>query len=196
MNSLKQKILTEGKVLSDSVIKVDGFLNHQVDPAFMQSMGEEFSRRFRGCGITKVLTLESSGIAPAVMTGLCLGVPVIFARKRKSLTLHEQLYSAEVYSYTKQESSEISVSKDYIEANDKVLIIDDILANGQAALGMVDIVNQVGATLEGIGIVIEKGFQEGGEVLRKRGIHVETLAAIASLADGQVTFQTKEVLSQ
>ncbi|MBY7143866.1 xanthine phosphoribosyltransferase [Virgibacillus sp. NKC19-3] len=196
MNSLKQKILEEGKVLSDSVIKVDTFLNHQVDPVFMQSIGEEFSKLFTGSGITKVLTLESSGIAPAVMTGLSLGVPVVFARKRQSLTLHEQMYSAEVYSYTKQEANNIAVSKDYIDAHDRVLIIDDILANGQAALGMVNIIDQAGAALEGIGVVIEKGFQEGREALRKRGIHVETLASIESLADGHVTFQTKEALSE
>src|SRR5699024_9882378 len=132
MESLKQKILTEGKVLSDSVIKVDAFLNHQVDPAFMQSIGEEFASRFVELSITKILTLESSGIAPAVMTGLSLGVPVVFARKRKSLTLNEHLYSAEVYSYTKNESNEISISKDYIDSDDVILIIDDILANGQA----------------------------------------------------------------
>lgn len=196
MNSLKQKILTEGKVLSDSVIKVDAFLNHQVDPTFMQSIGEEFSKQFTGSGITKVLTLESSGIAPAVMTGLSLGVPVVFARKHKSLTLHEQLYSAEVYSYTKQEANDIAVSKDYLDDHDRVLIIDDILANGQAALGMANIIDQAGAALEGIGVVIEKGFQEGREVLRKHDIRVESLAAIESLSDGHVTFQTKEVLSQ
>ncbi|HLS08380.1 xanthine phosphoribosyltransferase [Lentibacillus sp.] len=194
MESLKQKILTEGKVLSESVIKVDTFLNHQVDPVFMQSVGEAFASRYAESGITKILTLESSGIAPAVMAGLSLQVPVIFARKRKSLTLNEHLYTAEVYSYTKKESNDISVSKDYINHNDLVLIIDDILANGQAALGMVEIVEQAGATLEGIGVVIEKGFQEGGKTLRERGIHVESLATIASLSDGHVTLQNKEAI--
>jgi len=192
MESLKQKILTEGKVLSDSVIKVDAFLNHQVDPAFMQSIGEEFASRFAELSITKILTLESSGIAPAVMTGLSLGVPVVFARKRKSLTLNEHLYSAEVYSYTKNESNEISISKDYIDSDDVILIIDDILANGQAALGMIDLVEQTGAALKGIGVVIEKGFQDGRGKLYRRGVHVESLATIASLSDGHVTFQNKE----
>ncbi|TFJ94362.1 xanthine phosphoribosyltransferase [Lentibacillus salicampi] len=189
MESLKEKILTEGKVLSDSVIKVDAFLNHQVDPVFMQSLGAEFGSRFTDYGITKIMTLESSGISPAVMTGLSLGVPVVFARKRKSLTLNEHLYSTEVYSYTKQEANDISVSKDYIDRDDVVLIIDDILANGEAALGMVDIVEQAGAVLEGIGIVIEKGFQEGGERLRERGIRVESLATIESLTNGHVNFK-------
>ncbi|MFD1361091.1 xanthine phosphoribosyltransferase [Lentibacillus salinarum] len=194
MESLKQNILTEGKVLSDSVIKVDAFLNHQVDPVFMQRIGKEFASRFAGSGITKILTLESSGITPAVMTGLALQAPVIFARKRKSLTLNEHLYSTEVYSYTKKEANDISISKDYVDSDDVVLIIDDILANGQAALGMIDLVEQAGATLEGIGVVIEKGFQEGGKMLRERGIRVESLATIASLADGHVTFQSKEAI--
>ncbi|GGJ99848.1 xanthine phosphoribosyltransferase [Lentibacillus kapialis] len=189
MESLQQKILTEGKVLSDSVIKVDAFLNHQVDPVFMQSVGEAFATRFAGAGITKILTLESSGITPAVMAGLSLNVPVIFARKRKSLTLHDNLYSADVYSYTKNESSQISISQDYIHHDDVVLVIDDILANGQAALGMIELIEQAGAALEGIGIVIEKGFQEGGNILRKRGIRVDSLATIASLENSQVTFQ-------
>ncbi|HLR09045.1 MAG TPA: xanthine phosphoribosyltransferase [Bacillota bacterium] len=189
MDILKQKILTEGKVLSNTVIKVDSFLNHQIDPVFMQKIGREFASRFTNSHITKILTLESSGIAPAVMTGLELGVPVIFSRKRKSLTLNEGLYSVNVYSYTKQETNEISLAKDYIAHDDSVLIIDDILANGQAALGMVELVQQAGAQLEGVGIVIEKGFQKGGDLLRKRGIRVESLAIISSLDDHQVTFQ-------
>lgn len=194
MESLKQKILTEGKVLSDSVVKVDSFLNHQVDPAFMQSIGEAFALRFAGSNITKILTLESSGIAPAVMTGLSLGVPVIFARKRKSLTLNEGLYSADVYSYTKEETNKISISQDYINSDDTVLIIDDILANGQAALGLADLVEQTGAALEGIGIVVGKGFQEGVAMLEKRGIRVESLATIASLDNGRITFQDEEAI--
>lgn len=192
MESLKQKILTEGKVLSDSVVKVDSFLNHQVDPAFMQTIGEAFASRFFDSQITKILTLESSGIAPAVMTGLSMGVPVIFARKRQSLTLNEGLYSADVYSYTKEETNQISLSHDYIDSGDSILVIDDILANGQAALGLVDLVEQAGAALEGIGIVIEKGFQEGGVWLSERGIRVETLATIASLKDGRITFDNEE----
>lgn len=189
MKLLKQKILNEGKVLSTSVLKVDSFLNHQIDPELMQQIGEEFTARFTEAGITKILTLESSGIAPSTMAGLRLGVPVIFARKRKSLTLIDHLYSAKVHSYTKKETNEISVSQDFISSDDVVLIIDDFLANGQAALGLLDIVEQAGALLAGVGIVIEKGFQGGGDMIRKRGIRVESLATIESLADGKVTFK-------
>lgn len=189
MKILKQKILDEGKVLSDSILKVDTFLNHQIDPELMQHIGEEFAERFADEEITRIITLESSGIAPSVMMGLCLGIPVVFARKRKSLTLIDHLYSAEVHSYTKQETNEVSISKDFISSYDKVLVIDDFLANGQAALGLVDLVEQAGAGLAGVGIVIEKGFQEGGSQIRERGIRVESLAIIDSLAGGRVTFQ-------
>ncbi|SFA83971.1 xanthine phosphoribosyltransferase [Lentibacillus halodurans] len=192
MEALKQTILSEGKVLSDSVIKVDAFLNHQVDPVLIKAIGEEFASRFTGAGITKILTLESSGIAPAVMAGLSMDVPVIFARKHKSLTLKENLYSADVHSYTKGQTNEISVSKDYLCTGDVVLIIDDIMANGQAVLGLVNIVQQANASLAGVGVVIEKGFQEGGSMLRERGIPIESLANIASLTDGVVTFNAEE----
>ncbi|MBM7600328.1 xanthine phosphoribosyltransferase [Virgibacillus halotolerans] len=194
MEQLKQKILNEGKVLSDSVLKVDAFLNHQVDPVLMQQIGEVFSGLFSDAGITKILTLESSGIAPSVMTGLQLGVPVIFARKRKSLTLTDHLYTTEVYSYTKKQTNEISISQDFISNNDIVLVIDDFLANGQAALGLMDLVEQASATLAGIGIVIEKAFQDGGDQLRERGVRVESLASIASLVGGKVTFKENPTL--
>lgn len=189
MEQLKQKILEEGKVLSDSVLKVDAFLNHQVDPVLMQQIGETFAGLFSDAGITKILTLESSGIAPSVMTGLQLGVPVIFARKRKSLTLTDHLYTTKVHSYTKNETSEISISQSFISDQDVVLVIDDFLANGQAALGLMDLVEQAGATLTGIGIVIEKAFQDGGGQLRERGIRVESLVSITSLAGGKVAFK-------
>ncbi|MCG5103236.1 xanthine phosphoribosyltransferase [Oceanobacillus alkalisoli] len=189
MERLKQKIINEGKVLSDSVLKVDSFLNHQIDPVLMQEVGEEFASRFQDKGITKVLTLESSGIAPSVMAALRLGVPTVFARKRKSLTLIDHLYSAEVYSYTKQESNTISISKDYITSDDVVLIIDDFLANGQAALGLIDMVKQSGAALAGVGIVIEKGFQNGRKLIEEKEIRVESLAIVSSLEHGKVTFK-------
>src|SRR5690625_4280779 len=179
MERLKQKIVNEGKVLSASVLKVDSFLNHQIDPELMQGIGEEFAARFKDKGITKILTLESSGIAPSVMTALQLGVPTVFARKRKSLTLIDDLYSAEVYSYTKQETNTISISKDYIKNDDVVLIIDDFLANGQAALGLINMVEQSGAALAGVGIVIEKGFQNGRKIIEEQGIRVESLAVIS-----------------
>src|SRR5699024_9812261 len=184
--------MEDGQVLDGSVLKVDSFLNHQIDPTLMQDIGKEFSVRFADAGITKILTLESSGIAPSVMAGIELGVPVIFGRKRQSLTLVDHLYTTTVYSYTKKTTNEISISKEYITEDDVVLIIDDFLANGQAALGLIDIVRQTGAILAGIGIVIEKGFQDGGELLRHRGYRVESLATIKELTDGQITFIDRE----
>ncbi|MYL47396.1 xanthine phosphoribosyltransferase [Virgibacillus halodenitrificans] len=194
MELLKQKIVNEGKALSDTVLKVDRFLNHQIDPQLMQEIGKEFATLFQESGITKILTLESSGIAPSVMTGLQLDVPVIFARKRKSLTLVENLYSANVYSFTKQETSEISISSDFITSEDTVLVIDDFLANGQAALGLIDLVKQAGAKIAGVGIVIEKAFQEGGSLIEEQGIRLESLAKIASLSKGNVTFEEEETI--
>ncbi|AIF42628.1 xanthine phosphoribosyltransferase [Virgibacillus sp. SK37] len=192
MELLKQKIVNEGKALSNTVLKVDRFLNHQIDPQLMQEIGKEFAALFQEAGITKILTLESSGIAPSVMTGLQLEVPVIFARKRKSLTLIENLYSANVYSFTKQETSEISISSDFITSEDTVLVIDDFLANGQAALGLIDLVKQAGAKIAGVGIVIEKAFQDGGSLIEEQGIRLESLAKIASLSKGNVTFEEEE----
>lgn len=192
MERLKEKIIEEGKVLSESVLKVDSFLNHQIDPYLMKEIGETFAEKFKDKGITKILTLESSGIAPAVMTGIYLDVPVVFARKKKSLTLIDQLYSAEVYSFTKKETNTISVAKEYVTEGDVVLIIDDFLANGQAALGLARVVKEAKATVAGIGIVIEKGFQDGRRLLEEHGFHVESLARIRSLKDGKITFIEEE----
>lgn len=193
MKLLQNKILQEGKVLSESVLKVDSFLNHQIDPQLMLEIGEEFARLFANEGITKILTLESSGIAPSVMTGLKLGIPVIFARKRKSLTLTDDLLTATVYSYTKQESNEISISNKFIQQDDTVLIIDDFLANGEAALGLIELVTQAKATVAGIGIVIEKSFQDGGKKLREQGWKIESLARVESLTNGKVSFVKDKV---
>ena len=193
MQLLKDKIVQEGKVLSDQVLKVDTFLNHQIDPTLMQAIGEEFAARFKDAGITQIVTIESSGIAPAMMAGLILGVPVVFARKRKSLTLIDHLYTSSVHSFTKNETNEISVSKDFVTSEDTVLLIDDFLANGQAVLGLLDIVEQAGAKLAGVGIVIEKGFQTGGALIREQGIRVESLAIVASLENGQVTFAEEDL---
>ncbi|PEL62350.1 xanthine phosphoribosyltransferase [Bacillus wiedmannii] len=192
MKVLQEKILNEGKVLSGDVLKVDAFLNHQIDPVLMQEIGKEFAKRFKEENITKIVTIESSGIAPAVMAALELGVKVIFARKRKSLTLQDNMYVANVYSFTKQETNEISLSRNHIDENDRVLIIDDFLANGQAALGLMSLVEQAGANIAGIGIVIEKAFQDGGKKLREQGVRVESLAEIASLDNGTVTFVQQE----
>lgn len=193
MKNLKLKIEAEGQALSSSVLKVDSFLNHQVDPQLMMEIGQEFAQRFKDAGITKIVTIESSGIAPSVMTGLHLNVPVVFARKKKSLTLTEGLITSSVYSFTKQETNDISVSNKFLQKNDKVLIIDDFLANGQAAEGLVEIVKKANAYVSGIGIVIEKGFQDGGKLLREAGIRVESLAIIESLEKGKIRFRNAEL---
>ena len=188
MHALEQKILAEGIVLSEAVLKVDSFLNHQIDPVTMQQIGQEFARLFKDAGITKIITIEASGIAPAVMAGLELGVPVIFARKYQSLTLKDDLYRSKVFSFTKQTESTIAISNKHISARDKVLVIDDFLANGQAALGLADLIHQANAEVVGIGIVIEKSFQPGRELLLEKGYRVESLARVKSLANGTVEF--------
>lgn len=188
MKLLKDKIVQNGKVLSETVLKVDSFLNHQIDPVLMQEIGNEFGARFKNAGITKILTIESSGIAPSMFAGITLGVPVVFARKRKSLTLSDNLFTSQVHSFTKGETNDISVSKDFINSEDTVLIIDDFLANGQAVLGLLDVLKQAEAKTAGVGIVIEKGFQPGGSLIREQGIRVESLANIKSLANGKVEF--------
>ncbi|WP_061809234.1 xanthine phosphoribosyltransferase [Rossellomorea vietnamensis] len=192
MNVLKNKIKTEGVVLSETVLKVDSFLNHQVDPELMMEIGKEFAHRFKEEGITKILTIESSGIAPGVMAALYLNVPLVFARKKKSLTLTEGVLTSKVYSFTKQEENTISISREYIQKNDRVLLIDDFLANGQAALGLIDLVKQAEAVVVGIAIVIEKSFQNGGKLVRDTGYRVESLAEIESLENGEVQFKQEE----
>lgn len=188
MELLKHKIMNEGIVLSGQVLKVDSFINHQMDPELMMEIGKEFARRFQGENITRILTIESSGIAPAIMTALVLGVPMIFARKQKSLTLRDDIYVQDVYSFTKQERNEITISKKFVHPGDRVLIIDDFLAHGEAAFGLAKIAEQAGATVAGIGIVIEKSFQKGAEKLQAAGYKVESLARIASLDNGEVRF--------
>ncbi len=188
MEALKQKIRDEGTVLSEQVLKVDAFLNHQIDPKLMQQIGHEFARRFAGQGITKIVTIEASGIAPAVMAGLELGVPVIFARKYQSLTLKDDLYISTVFSFTKQTESTLAISAKHLNAKDHVLLIDDFLANGHAARALIDLIGQAGASIAGIGVVIEKSFQRGRAELDDQGYRVESLARIDSLKDGQVSF--------
>ena len=188
MHALEQKILAEGIVLSEEVLKVDSFLNHQIDPIMMQQIGQEFARLFKDAGITKIITIKASRIAPAVMAGLELGVPVIFARKYQSLTLKDDLYRSKVFSFTKQTESTIAISNKHISSTDKVLVIDDFLANGQAALGLADLIHQANAEVVGIGIVIEKSFQPGRDLLLEKGYRVESLARVKSLANGTVEF--------
>ncbi|MGE6629663.1 xanthine phosphoribosyltransferase [Bacillus sp. NPDC077027] len=188
MELLHQKIENEGIVLSNEVLKVDAFLNHQIDPVLMHEIGKEFARLFEHEKITKIVTIESSGIAPAVMAGLALGVPVVFARKRQSLTLTENLLTAKVYSFTKKTESTIAVSHTHLNEKDRLLIIDDFLANGEAAKGLATIAEQAKAEIAGFGIVIEKSFQPGREELNQLGYRVESLARIQSLENGKVTF--------
>ncbi|WP_018393743.1 xanthine phosphoribosyltransferase [Bacillus sp. 37MA] len=189
MKRLQEKMKQDGRVLSEHVLKVDSFLNHQIDPLLMKEIGEEFANRFASEKITKIVTLESSGIAPSVMTGLVLGVPVVFARKRQSLTMTDDLLTANVYSFTKETANRIAVSNAFLSADDHVLIIDDFLANGQAALGLIDIVRQAGSSIAGVGIVIEKSFQNGAQLLEQEGIRVESLARIGSLKEGEIQFK-------
>ncbi|EOJ8963849.1 xanthine phosphoribosyltransferase [Listeria monocytogenes] len=192
MKLLEEFIQEKGTVLPGNVLKVDAFLNHQIDPVLMQAMGNEFAKRFQDLGITKIVTIESSGIAPAVFAGLALSVPVVFARKKKSVTLTDNLFTSTVYSYTKKESNDISVSKQFLTADDTILVIDDFLANGQAALGLLEIAEHAGAKVAGIGIVIEKSFQHGRELLNKTGIPVYSLARIASLENEEILFLEEE----
>ena len=188
MRELEEKIREYGTVLPGNVLKVDAFLNHQVDPQLMLRVGQEFAKLFADEGVTKIWTVESSGIAPAVMTGLAMNVPVIFARKHKSLTLNQNMYVADVYSYTKKTTNRISISKKYVSPDDKILMIDDFLANGQAVEGMLEIADQAGVDVAGAGIVIEKSFQPGAKELRDRGVRLESLARIKSLKDNQIEF--------
>lgn len=188
MEELKQRIQTEGRVIGDSILKVDSFLNHQIEPEFILKIGRELADRFRGENITKVLTIEASGIAVAMAAGLALGVKVIFAKKGHASTQIENMYTAPVYSFTRQEYVDIFVSAKYLTSRDSVLIVDDFLAHGQALGALVNIVEQSGAHLVGAGIVIEKQFQGGGKVLREKGMRIESLAMISRMREGKIEF--------
>ena len=188
MQQLKERILRDGKCFAGGILKVDNFINHQMDPMLRREMADELTRRFSEHKINKVLTVEASGIAPAIMVGENLKVPVVFAKKSVPSTMENMLVT-EVFSFTKNRSYTVCISGDYLSEGDRVLFIDDFLANGKAALGIIDMVNQAGATLEGMGFLIEKGFQSGGKELRERGIHVESLAIIDSLEDCTITLR-------
>lgn len=188
MKLLEERIKQDGRVIGTEVLKVDNFLNHQVDPALMKAMGDEFARLFADAKVDKVLTVESSGIAPAVFAALALNVPMVFARKKKSLTLSEDHYTADVYSFTKQETNHVIVDKRFIQPGERLLLIDDFLANGQAVEGMIQIAEAAGAEVVGVGIVIEKTFQKGRALLDERDVRVESLARIAAFEDGEVIF--------
>ena len=188
MKALKERILRDGKCFEGGVLKVDNFINHQMDPILMKSMAVEFVRRFAHTDINKVLTIEASGIAPAIMLGYLLEVPVVFAKKKVPVTM-ENMLATQVYSFTKDRTYDVCMSKDFLSPGDKVLFIDDFLANGNAAKGIMDLVKQAEAELVGMGFLIEKSFQNGGEWLRKEGIHVESLAIIESLDHCQIKFK-------
>lgn len=192
MKRLKQRILDEATVIGTEILKVDNFLNHQVDVEFLTEIGAEFYKRFGQEEVTKILTIESSGIAVACMTAPFFKTPVIFAKKIESRNLVDDTYSSEVYSYTKDKSYRVHVSRNYLSAQDKVLIIDDFLANGKAVQGLIDIVNQAGARLVGVGIVIEKGFQDGGNQLRKSGVKLESLAIISVMNEQEIIFKNED----
>ncbi|MDK2823807.1 MAG: xanthine phosphoribosyltransferase [Clostridia bacterium] len=189
MKLLKDRILKDGKVIDNRIIKVDNFLNHQLDVELFNEMGKEFKNRFANKKITKILTIETSGIAIACITAQYFNVPVVFAKKQVASNLTTDVYESEVYSFTKGKLSKIRVDMNYLNPQDKVLIIDDFLAHGNAVLGLIDIVNQAGAEVSGVGIVIEKGFQKGREVILSRmSVQIESLAIIENLENGQVVF--------
>ena len=188
MQLLKEAILSKGRVKGENILKVDSFLNHQIDTKLLNEIGKEFVARFKDEGITKILTVEASGIAVACFVGQHFDVPVVFAKKTESKNLDDATYESQVYSFTKDRYYQIRVSKRYLTSEDKVLIVDDFLANGHAAMGLIDIVDQAKAGLSGVGIVIEKGFQDGGSLLRDKGIRVDSLVIIKSMKDGQVVF--------
>lgn len=192
MQLLKKTILTQGRVLGDDILKVDGFLNHQIDVRLLQEIGKEFKTRFDDVEITKILTIEASGIAVACFAAQYFEVPVVFAKKTNSKTLDDATYESRVYSYTKDKYYQVRVARSYLAATDRVLIIDDFLANGQAALGLIEIIRQAGAELAGVGIVIEKGFQRGGQLLREQGIRLDSLAIIKSMAGSQIVFEGQD----
>lgn len=182
MELLKQRIIKDGKVKEGNVLKVDSFLNHMLDVKLFREMGKEFKKRFEGEEINKILTIEASGIAIASLVAEELDVPVLFAKKTQTKNISGDVYTSKVESFTHGKVYDVIVSKDFLGPNDKVLIIDDFLANGKALLGLIDIVNQAGATLVGCGIAVEKGFQEGGEIIRNSGVHLESLAIIDEMS--------------
>ncbi len=192
MNFLEERILKEGLIKPGNVLKVDSFLNHQMDIALLDEIGREFKRRFADLNITKVLTIESSGIAVAYPVAREFGVPLVFAKKSKSINIAGEVYVAEVESFTHQTKNQVIVSKRFLNENDHVLIIDDFLANGCALQGLISIAESAGATVEGLGIAIEKGFQIGGRVIRNLGYRLESLAIVDAMDSDAHTVTFRE----
>ena len=192
MKLLEEKIANEGVSIGTDILKVDMFLNHQMDVELLDEMGKEFSRIFKDCGATKVVTIESSGIAIAVFVAKYLKLPALFAKKASHKNVGNDIYSAKCYSFTHGKEYEMNVSKKYLAPDDKVLIIDDFMAGGNACNALIDIINQAGAEVVGIGIAIEKGFQPGGQALRDKGYNVRSLAIIDSMNDGKIEFRSDD----
>ncbi len=191
MQLLRDRIIKDGNVKPGNVLKVDSFLNHQMDIELFNEIGKEFKRLFADLNITKILTIEASGIGIACIVAQYFNVPVVFAKKAQSINIDGEVYSTKIESFTHKKTYDVIVSKRFLNADDRVLIIDDFLANGCALVGLIDLVRSAGASVEGIGIAIEKGFQSGGEIIRKMGIRLESLAIVESMnaEDGTVIFR-------
>ena len=189
MKALEQKIVKEGKIFPGHIVKVGSFLNHRLDVDFPMEMGKEICELFKGCGVTKIITVEASGIAMAVCAASQMGVPVVFGKKATAKNLSDEVYTAEIYSFTHKKSNSVAISKEFISSTDKILIVDDFLANGEAIRGLISIAKQAGAEVVGCAIAIEKGFQGGGDKLRSEGVRVESLAIIDEMTDTSVKFR-------
>lgn len=189
MKLLEERIKKDGIVKPGNVLKVDNFLNHQMDIALFNEMGKEFKRLFADCKVNKILTIEASGIGIACIVAQYFDVPVVFAKKAQSINIDGDVYSTKIQSFTHQRVYDVIVSKKYLNPEDHILIIDDFLANGCALEGLIDLVQSAGATVEGIGIAIEKGFQQGGKLIRDRGIRLESLAIVDSMEGGKLVFR-------
>lgn len=190
MELLKQRILRDGRCFPGGILKVDSFINHQMDPVLMYQMAEEFARRFQGKGINKIITIEASGIAPAILVGYIMKLPVVFVKKKVPSTMENVLTSV-VYSFTKGKDYPVCISQDFLTPEDRLLFIDDFLAHGNAAMGIIDLARQSGAVIAGMGFLIEKVFQGGGNKLREEGFQVESLARIDSLDNCQILFHAE-----
>lgn len=188
MQLLEEAIKSRGTVYPGNILKVDGFLNHQIDPNILRAIGEEVYRLYKDAGVTKILTIEASGIAIAAICAQFFNVPMVFAKKSASSNISKTVYKTTVHSYTHNRDYEVLVSKDYLKEDDVVLIVDDFLSNGAALTGLIDLVKQAGATLAGAAIAIEKAFQPGGKILRAQGVRIESLAVVESMEDGNIVF--------
>lgn len=193
MKTLEERIVKDGQVLGENILKVDSFLTHQVDFGLMKEMGQVLADVYRSKNITKVVTIEASGIAPAVYVAESLEVPMVFAKKHKNITMTEGILTSEVYSFTKQVTSTVSIANKFLSPEDRILIVDDFLANGQAAKGLIDIIQQAGAQVVGVGIIIEKSFQDGRQLLIDAGVPVTSLARIKKFQNGQVVFAPADI---